>query len=130
MILDVFFVILFGMLLGITLLVSNLQSFIEIILLNTLLIWEQRSMRLLLRKNLIAHRKRNKLTSIIYSVTLGAVIFLITSATLTLSSINTEGTFSEADVYLVGGKIINYDSEEKNDILLMANASDPVLVKY
>ena len=105
MILDVFFAILLGMLLGITLLVSNFQAFVEIILLNTLLLWEKRSMRILLRKNLMSHRQRNKLTSIIYSMTLGAVIFLITGATLTLKSITMQDTFAEADVYVTGGDI-------------------------
>ena len=105
MILDVFFAILLGMLLGITLLVSNFQTFVEIILLNTLLLWEKRSMRILLRKNLMSHRQRNKLTSIIYSMTLGAVIFLITGATLTLKSITMQDTFAEADVYVTGEDI-------------------------
>ena len=105
MILDVFFAILLGMLLGITLLVSNFQAFVEIILLNTLLLWEKRSMRILLRKNLMSHRQRNKLTSIIYSMTLGAVIFLITGATLTLKSITMQDTFAEADVYVKGADI-------------------------
>ena len=105
MILDVFFAILLGMLLGITLLVSNFQAFVEIILLNTLLLWEKRSMRILLRKNLMSHRQRNKLTSIIYSMTLGAVIFLITGATLTLKSITMQDTFAEADVYVTGEDI-------------------------
>ena len=105
MILDVFFAILLGMLLGITLLVSNFQAFVEIILLNTLLLWEKRSMRILLRKNLMSHRQRNKLTSIIYSMTLGAVIFLITGATLTLKSITMQDTFAEADLYVTGEDI-------------------------
>ena len=102
LILDVFFAILFGLLLGITLLVSNFQAFLEIILLYTLLIWEKKSMKILLRKNLMLHRKRNKLTSLIYSVTLGAVIFLITSASLTLKSITNTNTFFEADIWIAG----------------------------
>ena len=124
LILDVFFAILFGLLLGITLLVSNFQAFLEIILLYTLLIWEKKSMRILLRKNLMLHRKRNKLTSLIYSVTLGAVIFLITSASLTLKSITNTNTFFEADIWIAGNL-----SDDESQILLAENV-DPVLVKY
>lgn len=124
LILDVFFAILFGLLLGITLLVSNFQAFLEIILLYTLLIWEKKSMRILLRKNLMLHRKRNKLTSLIYSVTLGAVIFLITSASLTLKSITNTNTFYEADIWIAGNL-----SDDESQILLAENV-DPVLVKY
>ena len=94
------------MLLGITLLVSNLQAFVEIILLYLLLFWEKSSMRILIRKNLIAHRKRNKLSSVIYSVTLGAVIFLIVASTITLMQVTAEfNEFTEADIYLEGFRI-------------------------
>ena len=82
LILNVFFAILMGMLLGITLLVSNLQAFLETVLIYIFLFWEKHSMRNLLKKNLIAHRRRNRLTSVIYSLTLGSIIFLLVSATL------------------------------------------------
>ena len=105
LILDVFFAILIGMLLGITLLVSNFQSFVEIILVYLLLFWEHSSIRLLVRKNLISHRGRNKLSSIIYSVTLGAVIFLVVSSTMTLQQISASSNkFKEVDIYLQGFK--------------------------
>ena len=82
LLLTIFVAILMGMFFGLTLLVSNLQSILEIILLYLLLFWEKRSMRSLIRKNLIAHRHRNKLTQIIYSLSLGAIIFLLVCATL------------------------------------------------
>jgi len=34
-------------------------------------------MNIIIRKNLIAHKKRNNLTAIIYSLTLGTVIFIL-----------------------------------------------------
>jgi len=43
-------------------------------------------MRALLKKNLIAHKATNKLTSIIYALTLGCVIFLCVSLNLVLKS--------------------------------------------
>ena len=70
------------------------------------------------------HRKRNKLTSLIYSVTLGAVIFLITSASLTLKSITNTNTFSDSDIYVSG------DQNDDEAQLLLAETVDPILVKY
>ena len=60
----------------------NLRGFLEKILIYVLLFWEKRSMRTLVKKNLIAHKRTNKLTSIIYALTLGCIIFLIEAANL------------------------------------------------
>ena len=82
LVLQVFFVILMGMLFGITLLVSQLQSLLEVLIIHLLLFWEKPSMKSLVKNNLIAHRHRNKLTAMIYSLTLGSIIFLLVAATL------------------------------------------------
>jgi len=78
----VFFAILIGMLVGLTLLVTNLQGLLETILVHIFFFWEQKSMRALLQKNLGSHKQRNYLTSIIYSLTLGIIIFLLVTASL------------------------------------------------
>ena len=44
-------------------------------------------MKSLVRNNLIAHRHRNKLTALIYSLTLGSIIFLLVAATLQIQII-------------------------------------------
>ena len=88
MILMIFFAILLGMMAGLTLLVSNLQGFLEIILVYVFFFWEQKSMRTLLWKNLGAHKQRNYLTSIIYALTLGCIIFLLVTANLEVQSIS------------------------------------------
>ena len=59
LILDIFFVILLGLILGMTLLALNLRGFLEMILINVFLFWEKRSMKNLLKKNLIAHKRTN-----------------------------------------------------------------------
>ena len=82
LLLMIFFLILVGMLLGITLISLNLQSVIELALVNSLLLFERKSMKLLIVKNLSAHRQSNRLTSIIYSLTLGCIIFVIVTADL------------------------------------------------
>jgi len=75
------------MIVGLSILAFNLQGILEWIMSNVLLCWEKTSMKGLLRKNLIAHKERNKLTSIIYSLTLACVMFLVTSLNLQIVSI-------------------------------------------
>ena len=68
-------------------------------------------MRALIKKNLVAHKNTNKLTSVIYALTLGCVIFLCVALNLVLKS--TEGftgganggylTLKEADIALYHG---------------------------
>ena len=82
MVLAIFFSILLGMMAGLTLLITNLQGPLEILLVYIFLWWEKSSMRTLLKKNLSAHKQRNYLTSIIYALTLGCIIFLLVSANL------------------------------------------------
>ena len=73
-----------GMMFGLTLFVTNLQGILEIILVYVFFMWEEASMRILLRKNLIAHKERNYLTSIIYSLALGCIVFLLVTCNLQL----------------------------------------------
>lgn len=86
LILEIFFFILVGMLFGLSLLAFNLQRFLEVFLTYVLLFFETKSMKMMIRKNLEAHKMRNKLTSIIYSVALGFIIFLVVSAKVELES--------------------------------------------
>ena len=91
MILTIFFMLLLGMLLGLVLFAVNVQSALELALLYLLFFWEKASMRAVLKKNLIAHKKKNKLTAIIYALSLGCIIFLLTSANLQISFITSFG---------------------------------------
>ena len=88
MLLTIFFMLLLGMLLGLVLFSVNLQSALEFVLLYLLLFWERSSMRSILKKNLIAHKSKNKLTAIIYALSLGCIIFLLTSANLQINLIS------------------------------------------
>jgi len=80
LILKIFFFILIGMLMGLSLLAFNLQRFLEIVFTYVFLFFEKKSMKMMVIKNLSAHRMRNKMTSIIYSIALGFIIFLVVSA--------------------------------------------------
>lgn len=84
LILMILFAILVGMILGLSMLAFNIQRFLEIILCYVLLFWERQSMRRMILMNLKAHRHRNKMTSIIYSISLGFLIFLVVAYNLEL----------------------------------------------
>ena len=88
MILAIFFAILLGLMAGLTLLATNLQGILEVVLVYLFFFWERASMRALLRKNLGAHKQRNYLTSIIYALTLGCIIFLLVTASLEIQTIS------------------------------------------
>ena len=101
LILQIFFLILLCMLFGLVVLASNLQGLLGSILTSIFLFWESNSMRNLLSKNIIAHRNRNQLTSNIYALTLGCIIFLIVSANLQIESISQPSSYSGSDIVAV-----------------------------
>ena len=100
LILQIFFLILIGMILGLTLISANLRGFVEILVTYALFWWEKKSMRSLIKKNLVAHKRTNKLTSIIYALTIGVVIFLCVALNLVIRLTQTtgEGSYSTADI--------------------------------
>ena len=57
-------------------------------------------MRALLMKNLVAHKQTNKLTSIIYALTLGCVIFLCVSLNLVILSTETNKDYPHASIVM------------------------------
>lgn len=59
MLLDIFFVILIGMIFGLVLLSLNVQRIMEIMLTHLFLVFEQSSMKKMILKNLTAHKMRN-----------------------------------------------------------------------
>ena len=102
LILTIFFMILMGLLLGLVLFSVNLQSALEHALLHILLFWEKKSIKILVAQNIMAHKKKNQLTAIIYALTLGCIIFLLTSATLQIETINAFDTIDGADIVVSG----------------------------
>jgi len=106
LVLSIFFAVLGSLILGLTLLAANLRGFIETIVVYLLFFWEGKSMRALLKKNLIAHKHTNKLTSIIYALTLGCVIFLCVSLNLVLESVQNfiPNVLPGADIHVMSGK--------------------------
>ena len=82
LLLTIFFILLMGMLFGLVLIAINLQPMIEQAMLYLLLFWERKSMRAVLKKNLTAHKRKNRLTAIIYALSLGCIIFLLTAVNM------------------------------------------------
>jgi hypothetical protein len=87
--LAIFFFILLGIILGLTMITYNFQSMLEFLLLKIILFWERKSMQILIVKNLIAHKLRNQLTAIIYSLTLGCLIFLVVMLNIEITILTT-----------------------------------------
>ncbi|CDW87905.1 family protein [Stylonychia lemnae] len=77
LIMRIFIFILFGMIFALSLMALNVQRIIEVTFTRFFLYYEQNSIKVMVLKNLQAHRGRNKLTAIIYSLALGFVIFLV-----------------------------------------------------
>ena len=119
-----------GLLVGITLFVTNLQGLLEILLMYVFLFWEKTSMRKLLRMNLATHRPRNKLTSIIYSLTLGCIIFLLVTANLELSEITSLNTLADADIVVRGKDGFMLPGDRNMRSFLYPDEVDPVLLLH
>lgn len=122
LILQIFFFILVGMLLGLSLLAFNFQRFLEVFLTRVLLFFESKSMKLMILKNLEAHKMRNKLTSIIYSIALGFIIFLVVSAKVELESIKLQklrdfGCYLKVDGFTIKPEIFDPVLERNSDII-------------
>ena len=94
---------------------------LEFLLVELVLFWEKVSMKKLLVKNMIAHRQRNVYTSLIYSLTIGTLIFMLVTL-----SIETQQIFYTANTY---GNI-NVAYRQKGVSGYLASECDPILLKY
>lgn len=120
LILQIFFLILMGMILGLTLIAFNLQRILEAVIVNVVFFFERNSIKLLVKKNLVAHRESNKLTSIIYSLTLGSIIFVVVAANLQIKEIANYGSTGDMDLSVKA----NWPNN------MTANIVDPVIAEY
>jgi hypothetical protein len=77
---EVIIFILIGLLFALVLLAYNVQPTMERLLSRIFLFFETRSMRVMAVKNFAAHRNRNQMTALIYSLALGFIMFLSISA--------------------------------------------------
>ena len=78
-------------------------------------------MRSLLKKNLMAHKATNKLTSVIYALTLGCIIFLCVSLNLLLKTVSNYGSIPGSDITM---------KSAFNDAEILPSMIDPTLKVY
>lgn len=122
--LTIFFLILVGMIFGLSLLASNIQPVLETLFVKLLLCWESVSMKQLILKNFIVHRSNNKLTSIIYSLTVGSVIFLFVALALQLEVLTrTQNVYGEVDLLVTETSSSHKIYPANVDLILRANSN-------
>lgn len=118
MMLTIFFLILIGMFIGLVLLALNLQRILEIIMVFIFLFYERTSMRVLVLKNLIAHKHRNRMTIAIYAMSIGFLIMIVVAYNLQISN-------SQIQKEMVNGSFLQVKSTQ-NDYL-MPSEIEPTL---
>ena len=72
----IFTALLFSLLISLSLLSFNFQSFLEKIIAYVVLFWIGTIQRTLLLKNLAAHRLKNRRTALFYSISVSIIIYL------------------------------------------------------
>lgn len=88
LLLDIFILILIAILLGLVVLSVNVESLLETFFVWVFLFWEKSSITTLLRKNLIAHRLRNRKTAIMFATSIAFIVFLSVSFKLVVFNLS------------------------------------------
>lgn len=76
---NVFFSLLLGMLFGLIMLALNFQHVLERLIVFVFFFWEKTQIPFLVVKNLIAHRLRNRKTSIMYALSIAFILFIVSA---------------------------------------------------
>ncbi len=79
-------VVLLAMFIGLIMLALNLQHFLDLFIVHILLFYEATYMKLLILKNLVAHRIRNGRTGIIFATVIGFLVFIVVGYTMELDN--------------------------------------------
>ena len=85
MMLMIFLVILIGLLLGLTLFSLNILHIIQLAVIKVALFWESKSIKDMLKWHVmssLANKTNNKITSVIYSMSLGFIILCVVAVNL------------------------------------------------
>lgn len=76
LLMNIFVFLLLGMLLGLVMLALNAEHLLEKAIVIACIWWESPAIRSIVIKNLVAHRSRNRKTTIMYALSLGFIIFV------------------------------------------------------
>ena len=96
--------ILIGLLAALTLFAFNTQAYVEKWCTDVFLIFEQASIKNMVYKNLAAHRKRNRMTGLIYSLALGFILFLSIACRMQINVSSQEQLKNQASYFVVKTK--------------------------
>jgi ABC-type antimicrobial peptide transport system permease subunit len=83
----ILFGILMGMLFGLVLLVNSFEGLVELGSMYVFLFWESAAVFQLIKKNLIAHRLRNRKTALMFAMSIGFLIFVSVAASIQIESV-------------------------------------------
>eukprot|EP01080_Neovahlkampfia_damariscottae_P003982 gene3982-7238_t len=118
LLLTMFFVLLLAMLLGLIILSLNFEGIIEHFVTYILFFWENNAIRKLIVKNLVAHRLRNRKTSIMFSLSLAFVIFLSIAFKTQIESLQFDQLQDKgARIRIQGGVINNQNLRKTFDLI-------------
>jgi ABC-type antimicrobial peptide transport system permease subunit len=120
LLLNVFFFILGGMLLGLALLSVNLQRLLEQFVVAVFLWWDKSAIRELVKKNLVAHRLRNQKTTIMYSLSLGFIIFISVAYSIQIATFAYQKQQSSGSLLQVRGGGYNPSTRSLDSIKMKA----------
>lgn len=130
MLLAIFLWILVGMLLGLILLVSNIDVLIQKLLSKICLFWSKKHLLTIITSNLISHRVRNRSTSLMFSLSIAVFIMLIISTKIENSSgrlNNIKRTGADVILKSTGSTYIN---SKRVNYLLEYLVSKKIIIDY
>lgn len=99
--LNIFFLVLIAMLIGLVVLASNLQPLLERLFFWIFFFWEQAAIRTMSLRNFDAHRRRNAKTALMFAVSLAFIIFLSVTFSVQLSTLVVQENQRRASVLSV-----------------------------
>jgi ABC-type antimicrobial peptide transport system permease subunit len=82
----IFFAVLIGLLAGLVLLALNFERVCQVCVSYLLLFWESKAVFSFMQKSLSAHRRRNRKTTLMYSLSLAFVVFITVAVQIELTS--------------------------------------------
>uniref|UniRef100_A0A6B2KXH2 ABC3 transporter permease C-terminal domain-containing protein n=1 Tax=Arcella intermedia TaxID=1963864 RepID=A0A6B2KXH2_9EUKA len=139
LLLNLFFFLLIGMLLGLTVLSLNMQPILERLVLKMFFFWENKAIQSITAKNLIAHRIRNRKTTIMYALSLGFIIFISVAYSLQISTFSYSIQQKNGALFKVKTAYWGYDSQSKKyydlnplikDLEQTAESLSPLVASY
>lgn len=101
---NLFFGLLLALLFGLILLSLNLQHMLEKFLLKVFFWWERPQIPFIVSKNLVAHRQRNRKTSIMFALSLGFIIFITVAYDVQIQSARYRALQQNGQVITMGGR--------------------------